>query len=84
MNNYHKPLGLTADGVAFSVTVEYKLHDCVVSQEALSDLCQSDDKELDMMATYGAYEARINGVARRLVMAGITGFPILLRSQNFR
>ena len=84
MNNFFTPPCLTSDGVTFTVTVEYKFHDCLVSQEALYNLCQSDDKKLDLIATYCAYEAKIQGVARRLVTAGITGSPILLGPQNFR
>jgi hypothetical protein len=75
---------LTGDGVTFTVTVEYQSHNCLVSQEALTNLCQSDDKKLDLIATYQAYEAKIHGVARRLVTAGITGSPIMLGPQNFR
>lgn len=84
MSNFLKSPCLTGDGVTFTVTVEYKEHDCVVSQEALSNLCQSADKALDLIATYEAYEKKINGVARRMVMAGITSSPIQLGPQNFR
>jgi hypothetical protein len=84
MSNVLKAPALTGDGVAFSVLVEYKFHECLVSPEALSNLSQSVDKELDLIATYSAYEAKITGVARRLVMAGVNSTPILLGPQNFR
>ncbi|MFI4939534.1 MAG: DUF1488 family protein [Burkholderiales bacterium] len=84
MNNITISPCLTSDGVTFTVTVDYKAHDCVISQEALSSLCQSADKKLDLIATYQAYEAKIQGIARRLVTAGITGSPIMLGPHNFR
>jgi hypothetical protein len=84
MSNVAQTPALTSDGVTFSVMVEYKLHDCLVSPEALSNLSQSTGKELDLIATFDAYAAKINGVARRLVMAGVTTSPILLGPQNFR
>jgi hypothetical protein len=84
MNTISKTPILTDDGVTFSVMVEYKLHDCLVSPEALGNLSQSVATDLDLIATYGAYEAKINGVARRLVMAGVTTSPILLGPKNFQ
>lgn len=84
MSNVLKAPALTSDGVTFSVLVEYKFHECLVSPEALSNLSQSIGKELDLIATYSAYEAKITGVARRLVMAGVNSTPILLGPQNFR
>lgn len=84
MSNVSKAPGLTSDGVTFNVLVEYKFHDCLVSPEALSNLSQLVGKELDLLETYKAYETKIAGVARRLVMAGVTGSPILLSPQNFR
>jgi len=84
MSNVSKAPSLTADGVTFNVLVEYKFHDCLVSPEALSNLSQLVGKELDLIATYKAYETKIAGVARRLVMAGVAGSPILLGPLNFR
>jgi hypothetical protein len=84
MNNASKAPSLTADGVAFSVWVDYKCHDCLVSPEALSNLGQMGDKELDLIATYTAYESKIAGVARRLVAAGVAGTPVLVGPQYFR
>lgn len=83
MSNNVKAPCLTSAGVEFTVTVDYKIHDCMVSSEALSSLCHSVDKNLDLLATYGAFAAKINGVARRMVMAGVNGSPLLLAAQNF-
>jgi len=84
MDNAAKAPSLTADGVAFTVWVDYKSHDCLVSPDALSNLGQMGDKELDLMATYTAYETKIAGVARRLVAAGVVGSPIFLGPRYFK
>jgi len=84
MDNAAKAPSLTADGVAFTVWVDYKSHDCLVSPDALSNLGQMGDKELDLMATYTAYETKIAGVARRLVAAGVAGSPIFLGPRYFK
>ena len=71
---------LMKGGVMFTVVVDYQSHDCLVSRQTLCDLCRSAGKKIDLLDAYGAYEARIKGVARRLIAAGITGSPILFRS----
>lgn len=83
MTTVTKEPHLTTDGVAFSVIVEYQQRECVISQEVLSGLSHSTDKNLDLLATYDAYQAKINGVARRMAMAGVTTSPMTLTSQNF-
>ena len=74
---------LIKGGVMFAVVVDFQSHDCLVPQQTLSDLCQSGDKKIDLLDAYGAYEARIKGVARRLIAAGISGSPILLETKYF-
>lgn len=74
---------LTRNGVAFTVTVEFKEHKCLISPETLIKLCQSQDPQLDLIATYRAYEGRIRGVARRLIAAGVAGSPMRLESKYF-
>lgn len=83
MSNSSTSPCLKDGGVTFTVTVEYKTHECLVSEEALSGLSQLSDTKLDSLSTYRAFEAKINGVARRLITAGITGSPILLGTRNF-
>ena len=83
MDNSLESPRLMKDGVMFTVTVDYRNYDCMVSQQTLADLCQSGRKKLDLLDAYGAYEARIKGVARRLIAAGITGSPILLETKYF-
>jgi hypothetical protein len=78
-----KQPGLTDQGVEFTVTVEYVVHDCVISREILSKLSHSEDKGLDFLATFRVFQAKITGVARRMVQAGVGGSPIVLGLQNF-
>jgi hypothetical protein len=74
---------LTKDGVAFTVTVDYQRRDCLISREILFDLSRSTDGNLDLLATFYAYHAKIDGIARRLVAAGVQGLPVLLSARNF-
>jgi hypothetical protein len=75
---------LVHDGVAFTVYVDYVKRDCLISSEALAQLSELGAGEADPMQTYCAYEANINGVARRLVAAGVAGTPVELGVRNFR
>jgi hypothetical protein len=83
MSNVAKLPRVTSDGVAFSVIVEYQERECVIPQDVLSNLSRSADKDLDLLATYNAYEAKITGVARRMAKAGVTTSPMVLANQNF-
>ena len=71
------------DSIAFTVQVEYKNYDCLISREALTDLCHSSNKEMDLLDAYKAHEATINGVARRLVAAGVDSAPLMLGTKFF-
>lgn len=70
-------------GVAFTVSVDFINHDCVVLSDALSKLSEMGGGQADPMQTYRAYEANINGVARRMVAAGVPGTPLRLSAKNF-
>ena len=74
---------LTDDGVAFTVTVDYQQRACLISKDILSNLSRSTDDNLDLLAIYYAYHTKINGVARRMVAAGVQGLPVMLSSQHF-
>lgn len=77
---------LTNDGVAFTVTVESVKHQCLVTHDAiqmLSAMKSIDDHDANMIDLFHAYEATINGVARRLVAAGVPGRPLVMRSTTF-
>jgi len=74
------------DGVAFTVTVETIDRQCVVTRDAihaLSNLKNVDNDDAEMMNLFQAYETTINGVARRLVSAGVTGSPLIMRAATF-
>jgi hypothetical protein len=72
---------LVNNGVAFTVSVDYVKHACVVSKDALTTL---EPGEADVMQTFSTYEATISGIARRLIAAGVPGTPLLLGVQNLK
>lgn len=74
---------LVSNGVAFTVYVDYIKHDCVISTDALTRLSELGPTDKDLMQTYCAYEANINGIARRLVSAGVPSTPLWLDVKNF-
>lgn len=74
---------LTEDGISFTVSVDYVNHDCLVSKEALAKISRLSGTETDFMDVFKAFEARINGVARRMVTAGVKGTPMLLSDRHF-
>jgi hypothetical protein len=71
---------LVSNGVAFTASVDFIKHDCVVSTDALTSL---EPGETNPMQTFFTFEANINGIARRLIAAGIPGRPLQLGVQNF-
>ncbi len=82
MNTSHPHL--TDTGVAFTVYVDYVPRDCLISTEALNELSELGAGDPDLMETFRAYEANINGIARRLVAAGVQSKPVRLGKQNFQ
>jgi len=83
----HKPVPhQTNEGVIFTVTVDSLTHECLIKEEALqqlSTLKNSDCAEVDTMDMFHAFENEINGVARRLVAAGVQGTPLVLTRNTF-
>lgn len=77
-----EPISTNA-GIAFTVRVDSVKHDCIISNEALAKLCKLKDGKLDPMETFQAFEATINGVARRLVAAGVPSAPLMVGPQSF-
>lgn len=75
---------LTSEGVSFTVRVDSVNRDCLVSKEALAKLGRYQEGEDDPMKTYRAFEATINGVARRMVAANVPGTPLVVGPQSFR
>ncbi|GIZ50269.1 DUF1488 family protein [Noviherbaspirillum aridicola] len=77
---------LTQDGILFSVTVESVRRNCVVTRDALQTLSQlksMDDAGGGLLGIFHAYEAKISGVARRLVGARVAGNPLLMNKATF-
>lgn len=75
---------LTKAGVTFTVTVEFTSYNCLVSNEGLAKLCELLDTKEEAMQTFMAFEAKIHGVARRLIAAGVPGSPLVLGPNAFR
>lgn len=74
---------LTRAGILFSVVVDYQHYQCLVSATTLADLSHSKDPKLDLLDTYRAFQTKIEGVARRVISAGVAGVPVLVGSGYF-
>jgi hypothetical protein len=74
---------LTEAGVTFTVRVDYVNRDCIISNEALAKLSRLRSGNPDPMETFRAFEATINGVARRMVAANVRGTPLKLGADSF-
>lgn len=77
---------LAQEGVAFTVNVDSLTHECIVTHDALHKLAELksiDHDDSNAMEIFHAHEAIINGVARRLVGAGVQGNPLVMRSATF-
>jgi hypothetical protein len=75
----------TSEGVAFTVSVEYIHYECLITDDALKKLSvlgSATDSEIDSMRIFHAYEAKINGIARRLVAAGVQGSPLRVNASS--
>jgi hypothetical protein len=71
------------DGVTFTVEVGFTDRECLVSKNALAHLRRLKGGQLDLMETYRAFEDEIHAVARRLVVAGVGGAPLVLGAAYF-
>ncbi|WP_334190744.1 DUF1488 family protein [Noviherbaspirillum sp.] len=74
---------LTTEGVAFTVRVDSINRDCFISNEALAKLSRQSAGEASPIDTFRAFEANINGVARRMVAANVPGNPLKLGPDSF-
>ncbi|HYD80144.1 MAG TPA: DUF1488 family protein [Paucimonas sp.] len=75
---------LTNDGVAFTVvTLDFARYECVISKEALLSLSQKQNGEYGPMEIFQANEAKIRGVARRLIAARVQASPLRLEARSF-
>ena len=71
------------EGITFTVEVGFTDRACLVSRNALAHLRRANGGPTDAMATYRAFEDRIHSVARRLVVAGVSGTPLVLGAACF-
>lgn len=74
---------IAEDGVTFTVEVGFTDRECLISRNALAHLRRLQGGPMDFMATYRAYEDQIHSVARRLVVAGVGGIPLMLGASYF-
>lgn len=75
----------TSEGVAFTVNVDYVPRECLITDEALKKLSvlgSASNSDIDNMKIFHAYEAKINGIARRLVAAGVQGTPLRVNASS--
>jgi hypothetical protein len=75
----------TSEGVIFTVTVDSLKRECLIKEEALQQLSSKNTEAstAGMMDVFHAFEDKINGVARRLVSAGVQGTPLVLSRNTF-
>jgi len=75
----------TSEGVIFTVTVDSLKRECLIKEEALQQLSSKNTEAsaVGMMDVFHAFEGKINGVARRLVAAGVQGTPLVLSRNTF-
>ncbi len=71
------------EGVAFTVEVGFVDRECLVSRNALAYLARMKGGQDDILSTYRTFEDQIHSVARRLVVAGVSGTPLVLGAAYF-
>jgi hypothetical protein len=71
------------EGVTFTVEVGFAERECLVSRNALAHLCRVKGGQFDYLQTYRTFEDQIHSVARRLVVAGVGGKPLVLGAAYF-
>lgn len=75
---------ITKQGVAFTVvTLDCAKHPCLISKEALESLSPHRAGAVEEMEIFRAFEARICGVARRMIAANVKGSPLTLEARSF-
>ena len=74
---------IAEDGVKFTVEVGFVDRECLISKNALAHLRRMKGSQQDVMDIYRAFEVQIHDVARRLVVAGVSGSPLVLGAAYF-
>lgn len=84
MTHSIEDLAIVNGGVAFTVmTLECTRHACIISKEALLSLSRLKSQDFGPMEIFHANEARIRGVARRMIAARVKGSPLQLDAHSF-
>lgn len=83
MNKRETEPQIAEDGVKFTVEVGFVDRECLISKNALAHLRRMKGSQQDVMDIYRAFEAQIHDVARRLVVAGVSGSPLVLGAAYF-
>lgn len=78
----HEPRA-TEDGIAFTVEVGFTDRECLISKNALVYLQRLKGGQFAPLEIYRAFEDQIHSVARRLVVAGVSGSPLVLGAAYF-
>ena len=71
------------EGVSFTVEVGFAERECLVSKNALAHLGRVKGTQFEPMDIYRNFEDQIHSVARRLVVAGVSGSPLVLGAAYF-
>ncbi|MEC4719608.1 hypothetical protein RY831_10650 [Noviherbaspirillum sp. CPCC 100848] len=82
----HKTLSeprVAEEGITFTVEVGFTDRECLVSKNALAHLRRLKGGQQDFMDIYRTFEDQIHSVARRLVVAGVSGTPLVLGAAYF-
>ena len=74
---------MAEEGVTFTVDVGFADRECLVSKNALAHLRRLKGGQREFMEVYQAFEDQIHSVARRLVVAGVSGSPLVLGATYF-
>lgn len=71
-------------GIVFMVTtLDFSKHQCIISEEALLSLAALKNGDFSLMEIFLAHEAKIRGVARRLIAAKVKSSPLQLEARSF-
>lgn len=73
----------TCIGTIFTVRVEGRTYRCPVSQQALYELCKSQDPQADRIDAYLELKSKVSSAVERLVKDERVAFPAVLEPDHF-
>jgi hypothetical protein len=84
MPQLSEDLTVVNGGVAFTVvTLDFSRHACIISKEALLSLAKMKNGDFGPMEIFQAHEAKIRGVARRMIAARVPASPLQIEAHSF-